>query len=171
MNRTLALAGLILALVGILLLSIPFLVSSTFSVGIEVYLAAVIVLVGLVVMIRGATAADPSVTTVGGFLGNPVVDATRRVEAEATRLPPREARYLPGPREPVNCRQCYTAIPWNVAECPRCGRRRLCRSCLKPLFLLAGAVRCGPCILDEASCTCPRLSTPMNVRSNAARAR
>jgi len=157
MNRSLALVGLVLVIVAILVVSIPFLVTSTFQVGYELYVAALMFLVGLAILIRGATAPDPAVTTVGGFLGNPVIDEARRAEEAVTNVPLSHIRYAPGPREPVNCRHCYTAIPWNIVDCPRCARPRQCRNCGKRLYFLAGAVRCAPCVRDETYCNCPRV--------------
>jgi hypothetical protein len=157
MNRSLALAGLVLVLVSILAVSIPFLVTSSFHVDYELYGAGLLFLVGLVILLRGALAPDPAVTTVGGFLGNPVIDQARRAEREMERVSPAHIRYAPNPREPVNCRYCYTTIPWNLVDCPRCARPRQCRNCGKRLYFLAGAVRCAPCVRDEAYCNCPRI--------------
>ncbi|MFZ0830185.1 MAG: hypothetical protein WCB18_05605 [Thermoplasmata archaeon] len=157
MNRSLALVGLVLVIVGILLVSIPFLVTSGFQVGYEFYGAGVLFLVGLVILFQAAIASDPHVTTVGGLLGNPIVDESRKAEEAVTNLPATRVRYAPGPKEPVNCRYCYTAIPWNVLDCPRCARPRHCRNCGKQLYLLAGAVRCAPCVRDETFCNCPRV--------------
>ena len=78
MNRSLALVGLVLVLVAIFLISIPFLVTSAFRIGYEVYVAALLFLVGLGILFQGATAPDPAVTTVGGLLGNPLVEESRR---------------------------------------------------------------------------------------------
>jgi hypothetical protein len=157
MNRTLALVGVILVIVSILLISIPFLVTSAFQLGDAVYAAALLFFVGLVVLFMAATAPDPRVTTVGGLLGNPIVDESRKAEEAATTVTPSPVRYAPGPREPVNCRFCYTGIPWDVLNCPRCGRPRLCRNCGKQLYFLAGAVRCAPCVRNETQCNCPRV--------------
>lgn len=155
MNRTLALVGVVLVIGAILAVAIPFLVTSAFQVGYALYGAGLVFLLGLVLLFRGALAPDPTVTTVGGFLGNPVVDEARRAEEELMTPGARHVRYAPGPREPVNCRQCYTIIAWNVVDCPRCGRPRECKNCGKKLFFLAGAVRCAPCVRDEAYCNCP----------------
>jgi hypothetical protein len=157
MNRSLALVGVVLVIVSILLISIPFLVTSSFKVTYIVYVTGLLFLIGLVILYQGATAPDPSVTTVGGLLGNPIVDESRRAEEAVTNVPLSPVRYAIGPKEPVNCRQCYTAIPWNVVNCPRCGRARQCRNCNKPLFFLAGGVRCAPCVRDESQCNCPRV--------------
>ena len=155
MHRSLAYAGLILVIGGILLLAIPFLITATFQVSATVYLAGLLFLVGIVMLLRGATSVDPAVTTVGGFLGNPVATEVRKMTQPAV-VPSTGARYRADPNEPINCRFCYTVIPAGVVDCPRCGRRRVCRSCSKPLFFIAGAVRCAPCVRDEIFCNCPR---------------
>ncbi len=157
MNRSLALVGLVLVLVALFLVSIPFLVTSAFRIGYEVYVAALLFLVGLGILFQGATAPDPAVTTVGGLLGNPLVEESRRAEEAVTNVPPSQVRYALGPKEPVNCPHCYTVIPWNVLRCPRCGRPRRCRNCGKELYYLAGAIRCAPCVRDESQCNCPKI--------------
>ena len=168
MNRSLALVGVVLVIVSILLLSIPFLVTSAFRFSDAVYVAALLFLIGLVILYQAATAVDPTVTTVGGLLGNPIVDESRKAEEAITTVTPSAVRYAPGPKEPVNCRFCYTAIPWDILNCPRCGRARLCRNCGKQLYFLAGAVRCAPCVRNEMQCNCPRVR-PSGARPPGAR--
>jgi hypothetical protein len=168
MNRSLALVGVVLVVVSILLISIPFLVTSAFQVNDVLYATGLVFLVGLVILYQAATAPDPTVTTVGGLLGNPIVDESRKAEEAVTNVPLSHVRYAPGPKEPVNCRFCYTVIPWNILNCPRCGRARQCRNCGKPLFFLAGGVRCGPCVRDEAQCNCPRVR-PTSTRAPGVR--
>lgn len=168
MNRSLALVGLVLVIVAILLISIPFLVTSAFQVNDAVYATGLLFLVGLVMLFQGARAPDPALTTVGGILGNPIVDESRKAEEAVLNVPKSPVRYAPGPREPVNCRYCYTGIPWDVLQCPRCGRPRQCRSCGKQLYFLAGAVRCAPCVRNEAECNCPRVR-PAGPRAPGAR--
>jgi hypothetical protein len=160
MNRSLALVGLILVIVSILLVSIPFLVTSAFQVNDALYATGFLFLVGLVILVQAATSPDPTVTTVGGLLGNPVIDESRKAEEAITGIPVRQFRYAPGPKEPVNCRYCYTLIPWNILNCPRCARPRHCRNCGKQLYFLAGAIRCVPCVRDESQCNCPRVRAP-----------
>ena len=157
MNRSLALVGLVLLVVGILLASIPFLVTSTFQVNDVFYAAGLLFLAGFVILFQAATTPDPHVTTVGGLLGNPIVDESRKAEEAVMNVQEPRFRYAPGPKEPVNCRYCYTVIPWNVLDCPRCARPRHCRNCGKQLYFLAGAVRCAPCVRDEAYCNCPKV--------------
>lgn len=168
MHRSLALVGVVLVIGAILAVAIPFLVTSAFSDTDELYGAGLVFLLGLVLLLRGATAPDPAVTTVGGFLGNPLIDESRRAEEALLSPAARNIRYAPGPREPVNCRQCYTIIPWNVVDCPRCARPRECRSCGKRLYFLAGAVRCAPCVRDETYCNCPQVR-PSGARPSGAR--
>ena len=168
MNRTLALLGLVMVIVAILVVSIPFLVTSSFQIGYTLYVAGLLFLVGLIILLQGAMAPDPRVTTVGGLLGNPIVDESRRAEEAIMGVPTSHIRYAPGPKEPVNCRYCYTAIPWDLVDCPRCARPRLCRNCGKRLYFLAGAVRCAPCVRDESICNCPRVR-PSGSRPSGAR--
>jgi hypothetical protein len=169
MNRSLALVGLVLVIVASLLASIPFLVTASFQLNDVFYFAGVLFLVGVVILFQGATAPDPKVTTVGGLLGNPIVDESRRAEEAVTNLPKTPVRYAIGPKEPVNCRHCYTLIPWDVLYCPRCARPRECRSCGKQLYFLAGAVRCAPCVRDETQCNCPRVRSPVSRPAGARR--
>ncbi len=168
MNRSLALVGLVLVIVAILLVALPFLVTASTGGTPLLFGGALLFLVGLALLFIGATSPDPKVTTVGGLLGNPIVDESRRAEEELLSPAERAVRYAPGPKEPVNCRYCYTVIPWNILDCPRCARPRLCRNCGKRLFLLAGAVRCGPCVRDEFYCNCPRVR-PSGPRPGAIR--
>ena len=118
---------------------------------------------GLLVLLFGATRPDPSITTVRGTFGSPEENLlTERLRAQQrARVDP---RYLPSPRESVHCGHCYTLIPAQTVTCPRCGDRRRCQSCGKPLFRLAGAVRCGPCTRDEVYCDCPRVAAGLSLR-------
>ncbi len=155
MNRSIAYTGLLLVVGGILWLSTPYLLTSSFQVGPQLYLSMMLVVVGFVALFRGATSPDPSVTTVGGFMGNPIADEVRRAMAEPRTVGP-QARYQPRPWEPVNCRFCYTAIPVTVLDCPRCGRRRSCRTCSRPLMSVEGALTCAQCSRYEFFCGCPK---------------
>lgn len=168
MNRSLALVGLVLVIVAILLVALPFLVSAG-TVDTDLFFGAgLLFLVGFAILFVGATSPDPKVTTVGGLLGNPIVDESRKAEEALVNAPTSRVRYAPGPKEPVNCRYCYTGIPWNILDCPRCARPRQCRNCNKRLYFLAGAVRCAPCVRDEAYCNCPRVR-PTGMRPVGAR--
>ncbi len=155
MNRRVTLVGLVLLLVAIALVISPIpltgaeRITSLFEIGL------LSLPLGLVIVLLGLATPNPGVTTVGGAFGNP----DENVMARQTRRPTAttHVRYASSPKEPVNCRHCYTLIPWDVAECPRCHRRRECRGCGRPLFYLSGAVRCAPCVRDEVYCSCPKL--------------
>lgn len=112
--------------------------------------------VGISTILWGGSSPDPRVTTVSGVFGNPDENELRRLEASGKRN--YDVRYLPGPRESIHCAQCYTLMAWDVAECPRCGRRRQCRACGKTLYFLSGAIRCLPCVRAETYCNCPRVT-------------
>ncbi|HYK92726.1 MAG TPA: hypothetical protein VEY07_01625 [Thermoplasmata archaeon] len=160
MNRTITFLGLFVLLFGIGLIASPIVLNGVETVTPWLELGIFVLPVGLTTILWGASSPNPGVTTIAGILGNPEENVMRRAESGPTRT--YDVRYLPGPREPVNCRHCYTLIPWNAAECPRCGRRRECRACGRLLFFLSGAVRCLPCVRDETFCNCPRLrKTPV----------
>ena len=156
MNRSITLVG-----VGALLLGIAFIASPIVLTGVETFTPLLEVGVfclpfAFTVILWGASSPDPNITTVGGVFGNPDENLLRRRESESKRTP--DVRYLPGPRESVNCSVCYTLVPWDAAECSRCGRRRECRGCGRPLFFLSGAVRCLPCVRAETFCNCPQVA-------------
>lgn len=151
--------GLFLIGLGFLLMAWPIVLSGAFSVGPGLFIALVMVPVGIGVVFYAALSPDPERSTIGGWFGNPEENWLRRRERARPLHDP--SRYRPSPRESVNCRGCYTAIPAQQADCPRCGRRRACRNCGKPLFYLGGAVRCGPCVKDEVYCDCPNLKSPV----------
>jgi hypothetical protein len=158
MNRRITLVGLLVLLVGIALMISPIAIYGALRIDLDFEIGVMGLPIAISIFLLGASAPDPTVTTVSGVFGNPDENFLRKVERRPAfdeRL-----RYEPSPKESTNCRQCYTAIPWNVAECSRCGRRRSCRGCGRPLFLLAGAVRCAPCVRDEVYCNCPKLKKP-----------
>lgn len=155
MNRTITFLGLFILLVGIGLIASPVVLNGAETVTPLLELGIFVLPAGLTTILWGASSPNPSVTTVAGILGSPEENLMRRAATPGTRS--YDVRYLPGPREPVNCRHCYTLIPWSVAECPRCGRRRECRACGKLLYFLSGAVRCLPCVRDETYCNCPKV--------------
>ncbi len=165
MNRAITFLGLAILLVGIGLIASPITLTGVETVTPYLELGIFVLPVGLAVILWGASSPDPRLTTVAGVFGNPEENVMRRAEVGSSR--PYDVRYMPGPRESINCRACYTLIPWNLAECPRCGRRRECRTCGKPLFFLSGAVRCLPCVRVEAYCNCPRISRPIAALSGA----
>lgn len=142
---------------GFLLMALPIALTGHFAVSPGFFAAFVLIPVGLGVVFYAGLSPDPDRSTVGGWFGSSEENWLRRRErAWAARDP---ARYRPSPREAVNCRRCYTAIPSQQLECPRCGLHRRCRSCGKPLYFLSGAVRCAPCVKDEVYCDCPKVKT------------
>ncbi|MCI4368964.1 MAG: hypothetical protein L3K09_05320 [Thermoplasmata archaeon] len=165
MNRGIVSVGLLTLFVAIGLLTYPFATTGVEQFGLVMGAGVFVLPVSLSVILWGASAPNPDVTTVGGVFGNRDEDAVRRMLSPKAAVP--EARFLPGPRESMNCLSCYTAIPWDIGVCPRCGRPRECRACGRPLFLLAGAVRCGPCVRLEAYCNCPKPKHPRSVHAPA----
>lgn len=162
MNRSIVFLGVFFLIFAIGLFAFPELVSGAESVDLEVQIGIFVLPAGIAIVIWGSAAPDPRVTTVGGLFGNSEENELRKRLARAA--PTGAARYRPSPLESANCRKCYTAIPARVADCPRCGSRRECRGCNKPLFYLAGAVRCAPCLKDEVYCSCPMVRRPDPVR-------
>lgn len=170
MNRSITFLGLLLLLVAIGCIASPFALTGVERFTLLVELGVFVLPAGLSVILWGAASPNPEMTTVGGLFGNPDENVLRRTLRPAT--PTWNARYIPGPRESANCRFCYTVIPWDLAQCPRCGRRRECRACGKPLFFLTGAVRCAPCLRDEVYCNCPKVRrTVSTVTGTRGRAR
>jgi hypothetical protein len=167
MNRSIVYAGLLLLVSGIGLILLPFLTSGVERVDLEVEIGLFAFPAGIAVMLWGGASPDPELSTVRGFLGNPEENLLWR--RETGYIPEGPARFRPSPRESVNCRFCYTSIPAQQLLCSRCGRRRECRNCQKPLFQLAGAVRCAPCVRDEAYCNCPSLRPRATSRGPMAR--
>jgi len=164
-NRRIAFLGLVIVLVGISLMVSPIALYGSLKVNIAFESGVMLLPVGLSIVLVGASAADPTVTTVGGVWGNPDENLMRRAEKRPA-LDERR-RFLPGPKESTNCRWCYTSIAWNEVDCARCGHRRECRGCGRPLFFLAGSVRCAPCVKDEVYCSCPKLKRPMSMAPGA----
>lgn len=155
LNRTTTSVGLSLLLVAIALIASPEALAGAETVTPLLEIGVFVLPVGLSVVLWGASSPDPRVTTVGGVFGNPEENVMRRTLKPAR--PTLDVRYIPNPRESVNCRYCYTLIPWNAAECARCGMRRECRGCGKALYYLSGGIRCLPCARNETYCNCPRL--------------
>jgi hypothetical protein len=155
MNRAITFLGIGFLLLSGGLVAYPDLFYGAEVLDFEVEVGLLTLPAAISVILWGASAPDPRVTTVRGIFGNPEENlVSRKLDRNAADA---AARYRPSPKEPVNCRQCYTLIPPDLADCPRCGRRRECRGCGKPLFFLAGAVRCAPCVHDEVYCNCPRV--------------
>lgn len=155
MNRSITLFGVGLVLLAVGLIAYPIAAGGAEVFDVEQAAGVLVFSVSASVVLWGLTSPDPSVTTVTGFLGNP--DENELNRRLARRAPTGAARYRPSPRESVNCDACYTAMAAQEVLCPRCARRRACQACGKPLFRLAGAVRCGPCVKDEMYCDCPNL--------------
>ncbi|HEV2317016.1 MAG TPA: hypothetical protein VGV89_05530 [Thermoplasmata archaeon] len=155
MNRIFTALGALLLVAGAVCISLPFWIGNTPGANAFLFLGAIGVPLGLVATLYGATRPDPDTTTVRGTWGNEeenlLADRLKEQSKEHTGR-----RYLPSPRESVNCSKCYTLISARELTCPRCGTRRRCQECGKPLFYLSGAVRCAPCVKDEAYCDCPR---------------
>ena len=163
MNRSIAFLGLGILIFGIGLIASPITLTGVESVTPALELGIFVLPVGISVILWGASSPDPRITTVSGVFGNPDENELRRGEAAKRNF---DVRYVPGPRESVHCRQCYTLMPWDVAECPRCGRRRQCRACGKTLYFMSGSVRCLPCVREETFCNCPKVtrSDPLTPR-------
>jgi len=159
MNRSIAMWGIALIVLGFVLIAYPIAVTGAEQLDLEQEVGFLVAPVGLVVVMLGALAPDPTRTTVGGTFGNPeaaLIKANRPPGPE-----PRAARVY-NPREPVNCRYCRTMIPADLAQCPRCARSRDCRSCGRLLAIVNDRVTCPGCSRIEALCNCPMLSKPVS---------
>lgn len=158
MHRALTLLGAALLVAAAVLIGAVFTLPALAGEPALLFVGALAVPSGLVLVLFGATRPDPSLSTVRGTFGNEEENLlARRMHQQQRR--PVDPRYLPSPRESVNCAVCYTLIPAQEVLCPRCSNRRRCQNCGKPLFQLAGMVRCGPCAKDEVYCDCPRVSS------------
>jgi len=157
MNRSIAYCGVGLIVFGFAMVAYPIVLTGAEQLDLEQELGFLIAPVGLVVVMLGALALDPTRTTVGGAFGNP------DTALERTVLSPREetrTRRLFNPHEPVNCRYCRTVITSDLAQCPRCARARDCRNCGRPLGLVNDRVTCPTCARVEGFCNCPQLARP-----------
>lgn len=157
MNRSIALIGLVLIALGFGLVAFPIAFLGHEQLDLEQELGFLVAPVGLVVVMLGALAHDPELTTVGGTFGSS--EAALGRPARGSPADARAAR-LYNPHEPVNCRFCGTVISADLATCPRCARPRDCRTCLRPLAFVQELVTCPGCARTEALCHCPRLSRP-----------
>ncbi|MCI4318186.1 MAG: hypothetical protein L3J96_06570 [Thermoplasmata archaeon] len=169
MNSRIALLGVGIILLAIGLLLFPVASTGAESLDVEVQLGIFVLPVGLSVVLWGAAAPDPSVTTVGGLFGNVDENELRRRESKAPSVGP--ARFLPHPHESVNCRNCYTAIAADLITCPRCGLVRSCRVCGGRVKLAGQSPRCAKCGRDEAYCNCPKLKKGRSVGTSGHGAR
>jgi hypothetical protein len=155
LNRSLTFLGLGILIVTLALLAFPIVVTGHEMFDLEQQLGLVGLPVGLLVILFGASSPDPRLTTVGGAFGNPDENLLRR--EGVVDVPTPAARFIPGPRETVHCRHCYTGIPPGTLVCPRCSRSRDCRSCGRQLTLVGLAIRCPRCQRDEVFCNCPKV--------------
>lgn len=165
MNRSVVLIGVVLICAGFALAAYPIATTGTESLDIEDEVGFLLAPFGLVIVMLGALAQDPSRTTVGGAFGNPDV----ALERASSRAPPvdQRARRIFNPHEPVDCRYCRTVITADLAQCPRCARARECRGCGRPLGFVINHVTCPSCGRAEALCNCPQLARPSpTVRPN-----
>jgi LSD1 subclass zinc finger protein len=156
MNRSLTSLGALLLGLGVVGLVVALADPDLGPATILLLLPTFLLAFGLMLTLYGVSRPDPEVTTVGGWFGSSEENLLRRERPEREGAVDR--RYLPSPRESVHCVACYTIIPSAVLHCPRCARARRCESCGRPLFFLAGAVRCAPCVKDEVYCSCPHLA-------------
>jgi len=158
MNRSIVLIGVVLIGLGFALVASPIAFTGAEQLDIEQELGFLVAPVGLVVVMLGALAQDPTRTTVGGAFGNPYAELER-----PTRAPPVEprARRLFNPHEPADCRYCRTVITSDLSQCPRCARARDCRNCGRPLGMVNDRVTCPTCGRMEAFCNCPSLARPV----------
>lgn len=157
MNRSIALIGTVLIVLGFALVAYPIAFTGREQLDLEQEVGFLLAPVGLVVVMLGALAQNPELTTVGGAFGNPEADLGRSgrgspADSRATR------RYHP--HEAVNCRYCGTVIAADLAQCPRCARPRECRNCGRPLGIQNDVVTCPGCGRAEPLCNCPRLVRP-----------
>lgn len=160
MNRSIAYCGVGLIAFGFAMVAYPIVVTGAEQLDLEQELGFLLAPLGLVVVMLGALALDPSRTTVGGAFGNPYAELERT--ARTPPVEPRERRLF-NPHEPVNCRYCRTVITSDLAQCPRCARARDCRNCGRPLGLVTNRVTCPTCARIEGLCNCPQLVRPVAV--------
>ncbi|MCI4348861.1 MAG: hypothetical protein L3J93_01395 [Thermoplasmata archaeon] len=167
MNRSMAFVGAGIVALALVLFALPEITTRSETLGPELEAAVFVLGAGFSVILWAGASPNPAITTVGGLFGNRDEDAIRRW---FNRHPPTgPARFRPSPLESVNCEGCYTAIPARALACPRCGANRRCRTCRKPLYFLAGAVRCAPCVRDELFCSCMRAVRVPRLRTAIAR--
>jgi hypothetical protein len=157
MNRSVVWLGIAVALVGVALMGFPIAVTGHEVFDLEQESGFLVAPVGLLVVMFGATFADPTLTTVGGAFGNPEAEPPS-AEARGPVRPPVLAYH---PKDSSSCRFCRTYIEYSAANCPRCGRARDCRTCTRPLGLVLDRATCPLCARPEAMCNCPRLASPI----------
>ncbi len=152
MNRSILGVGVVLLLFSVGLVVSPIALYGFESLTVLSEIGVFLLPAGIVISLLGAVAPDPSITTVGGMFGNPVENEIHdRRPSSPGSIP---ARVRGSPRQPVNCRQCYTLIGWDLILCPRCGRARECRSCGRVLDWSGNTIVCVRCTHPEVYCNC-----------------
>ena len=110
----------------------------------------------VVVAFAGGLAPDPERLTIPGALGS--AEETELRQHERRPRPRTPARALGSPKEPVNCRKCYTLVGWEEIDCPRCRTPRVCRNCGGELERAGEVIECVRCRHWEVYCRCPELT-------------
>lgn len=159
MNRSIAMVGLAVILVGFALMSFPLVVLGREQLDPEQVAGFLLAPIGLGVVLIAGVSVDPNRTTVGGTFGNP--EEAPRPEASEAPSPAR-ARYS-NPNAPVHCRKCRSVVTADLSRCPRCSRARDCRNCGRPLGQVLERPTCPTCARAEPFCNCPLLARPAPV--------
>jgi len=157
MNRSIALLGIVVIVLGFALIAYPIAVNGSEQLDLEQESGFLATPVGLVIVMLGALAPDPERTTVGGTFGSS--DANVYRTSRGSPVEAREKRVF-NPHAPVDCRYCRTPITADLATCPRCARPRDCRSCGRPLEMVGTQVTCPTCRRTEAFCNCAWSARP-----------
>ena len=164
MNRSIVYIGVVLIGLGFALVAYPIAFTGTEQLDIEQELGFLVAPVGLVVVMLGALAQDPTRTTVGGAFGNPYAELERSARGPAVEPRLVVCSTRTSPRTVGTCR---TVITSDLAQCPRCARARECRNCGRPLGMVTNRVTCPTCGRVEGFCNCPQLVRPTpTVRPN-----
>jgi len=157
MNRSIGYCGVVLVILGFALVAYPIVLTGGEQLDLEQEVGFLLAPLGLVVVMLGALALDPSRTTVGGAFGNPETARLRTTPVSPVDV---RARRVFNPHEPVNCRYCRTVITSDLAQCPRCARARECRNCGRPLGMVNDRPTCPTCARSEMFCNCAQLARP-----------
>jgi hypothetical protein len=152
MNRTILGVGVGFLLVATALIASPIALNGSESLTLFAEIGVFTLPAGIAVVLLGGVAPDPSITTVAGVFGNPIENELKSRGQAAPPAAP--ARAKGSPRQPVNCRQCYTLIAWDIILCPRCGRPRDCRACGRRLDWAGSSIVCTRCGQAEVYCNC-----------------
>jgi len=153
MNRVVIGWAVLLLVMAIALMASPIPLTGTEHLTPLAEIGVFLIPASVVTAFAGGLAADPSRLTIGGALGNPDEPVGR--ERPRPERAPGADRRRGSPKEPVNCRHCYTLVPWDVLFCPRCRTPRSCRSCGAELEMHGDTIRCLPCGRWEPTCGCP----------------